>query len=110
MVNQPQEYRWSSYHSNALGMASTLIKPHQEYLRLGGTEPERLSSYRGLFNAHLEPDTISQIRSATNGNYALGSERFQKEIEAALNRRVSRGAAGRPKDIAPDQGEQGVLL
>lgn len=110
MVNQPQKYRWSSYHSNALGKASSLIKPQQEYLRLGSTETERQSSYRALFSAHLEPETISQIRSATNGNYALGGERFQKEIEAALNRRVSRGVAGRPKDIGPAQGDQGELL
>lgn len=110
MVDQPQNYRWSSYHNNALGKTITLIKPHQEYLRLGSSETERLASYRALFSAHLESETISQIRSATNGNYALGSERFQKEIEAALNRRVMRGVAGRPKDIGPAQGEQGELL
>ena len=34
---------------------------------------------------------MSAIRQATNGNYALGSNRFQAEIEAALGRRAHRG-------------------
>ena len=29
-VNQPKEYRWSNYHTNALGKVSTLITPHEE--------------------------------------------------------------------------------
>lgn len=46
---------------------------------------------------------MNQIRSATNGNYALGGERFQKEIEIALGRRARRGYEGRPTDdINPD--------
>jgi putative transposase len=96
MVNQPQDYRWSSYHSNALGKASNLIVPHEEYLRIGRDEQTRLEAYRALFKAHLDEETVGQIRSATNGNYALGGERFQKEIEASLGRRVKRGQAGRP--------------
>ena len=49
------------------------------------------------------------MRGATNGNYALGSERFQNEIETALGRRARRGYAGRPaKDINSD-GMQGEL-
>ena len=69
MVNQPKDYRWSSYPSNALGKATSLITPHEEYLRLGRDEPSRLEAYRALFKAHLDDETIGQIRNATNGNY-----------------------------------------
>jgi len=96
MVNQPKDYRWSSYHANALGKAGNLIVPHHEYLRLGRNDEARLLAYRALFKAHLDEEIVGQIRNATNGNYALGSERFQREIETALGRRARRGQAGRP--------------
>ena len=96
MVNQPQDYRWSSYHTNGLGKVSNLIIPHEEYARLGQDQQTRLESYRALFKAHLDEDLVGQIRNATNGNFALGGERFQQEIETALGRRARRGQAGRP--------------
>lgn len=110
MVNQPKDYRWSSYHSNALGKAISLITPHEEYLRLGRDEPSRLEAYRALFKAHLDDETIGQIRNATNGNYVLGSEHFQKQIEVALGRRARRGQAGRPGNSASEEESQLDLL
>lgn len=111
MVSQPQHYRWTSYHANAMGKASSLITPHEEYLRLGRDKEARLEVYRALFKAHLDEETIGQIRSATNGNYALGSERFQREIEAALGQRARRGQAGRPgKDVQADKNQGKLLL
>jgi putative transposase len=110
MVNKPQDYRWSSYHTNALGKASSLIVPHEEYLRLGREQNTRLESYRALFKAHLDEETVGQIRNATNGNYALGSERFQQEIETVLGRRAKRGQAGRPSNDMQPVENQGKLL
>ena len=110
MVNQPQDYRWTSYHTNALGKASTLIVPHDQYLRLAPDEQARREAYRALFKAHLDEQIVGQIRNATNGNFALGSERFQKEIEAALGRRARRGQAGRPVNSATDAENQLDLL
>lgn len=110
MVVRPQDYRWSSYHANALGKASRLIAPHDEYLRLGWDEVARLEAYRALFKAHLDEEVVGQIRSATNGNFALGSERFQREIEMALGRRATRGQAGRPSNAPIDDANQEKLL
>ncbi|MEQ1525189.1 MAG: transposase [Gallionella sp.] len=110
MVNQPQDYRWSSYHTNALGKASSLITPHDQYQRIAANEKTRLAAYRGLFKAHLDEEIVGQIRNATNGNFALGSERFQREIEAVLGRRASRGQAGRPATGATDAENQLDLL
>lgn len=110
MVVRPQDYRWSSYHANALGKVSRIIKPHEEYQRLGSEAEARQSAYRALFKAHLDDEVVVQIRDATNGNYALGSERFQKEIGIMLGRRASRGQSGRPgKDTSVDA-RQGKLL
>ncbi len=48
--------------------------------------------------------------AATNGNYALGSERFQREIEVTLGRRARRGQAGRPSKDTIEDANQGKLL
>ncbi len=96
MIQHPRDYRWSSYRVNAEGAADPLLTPHTEYLRLGRNEPERRNAYRELFTAHLDPEQLTEIRRATNGNYALGNERFQEEIKRMLNRRVAPGRSGRP--------------
>lgn len=110
MVIRPQDYRWSSYHANALGKASSLVVPHEQYLRLGRDDADRRESYRALFKSHLDEEVVGQIRGATNGNYALGSERFQREIEAKLGRRASRGQSGRPCKETMEDANQGELL
>jgi len=65
MVEYPAEYRWSSYRANAQG------------------------AYRELFRYELEPELVDEIRRATNGNFALGSDLFAEQIAAALGRRVT---------------------
>jgi len=60
----------------------------------------RRQSYRALFKAHLDAPLVDEIRQATNSKNALGSARFQAEIEAALGRRAKRGAPGRPRQAA----------
>jgi hypothetical protein len=47
-------------------------------------------------NIAIADDAMNEIRSTTNGNYVLGSVRFQQEIEKMLGRRVVKGNAGRP--------------
>jgi len=103
IVADPRHYRWSSYGANAEGSASTLLAPHAEYLRLGHTPEERLAAYRSLFGTHLARGSVDdQIRDATEGNIALGSARFQAEIESMLGRRARRGRPGRPRCSAAD--------
>ena len=97
MVMRPQDYRWTSYHANGLGKANALLTPQDEYWRLGKNDEERREAYRALFKAHLEPERLDEIRDATNGNFALGSKRFQQQIESALGRRAIRGVSGRPR-------------
>ena len=46
MVNQPQDYRWTSYHANAQGTADPLVTPHEQYLQLGRDEATRHEAYR----------------------------------------------------------------
>ncbi|MDM3870358.1 transposase [Porticoccus sp. W117] len=102
MVSHPAEYRWSSYRANAQGESNELIVPQYLYSRLGTDASARMRRYRELFRHHIDPGLVGDIRQATNGNYALGSERFKDEIELAVGRRVRRGVSGRPKKKVED--------
>ena len=97
IVQHPAEYRWSSYRVNAQFDKSSLITSHQQYRDLGLNGEQRINAYRDLFRYQLEPGLVDQIRKATNGNYALGSDHFKDEVSAILGRRVTPGASGRPR-------------
>jgi putative transposase len=106
MVEHPGEYRWSSYRANGQGEGSAVIRPHALYEALGLDAASRQAAYRELFRHELEPGLIDQIRRATNGNFALGSERFAADAAAALGRRVLPGKSGRPRKVAaPESGD-----
>ena len=99
MVQHPAEYKWSSYQANAQGADTDIIKQHALYKALGADAQTRQAAYRELFRYELDPGTIDQIRTATNGNYALGNDLFKAQIAAALGRRVEAGKAGRPRKM-----------
>lgn len=106
MVQHPADYRWSSYRANAQGEANSLVAPHDVYLSLGGDPSSRQAAYRELFRHELDPGMVDRIRQATNGNYALGSQRFGEQIAAALKQRALPGKAGRPKKTSEPQSDE----
>ncbi len=73
--------------------------PHERYLALGSSPPDRRAAYRELFRHELDAGLVHDIRNAINGNFALGSSYFAARIAAALGRRASCGAslAGRAR-------------
>lgn len=97
MVDSPAAYPWSSFGTNALGYYSGMIRAHDAYLALGADAEGRRTAYRGLFDDVPELELTEDIRTATHGNYALGSRKFQEQIEQMLARRASPGQPGRPK-------------
>lgn len=97
MVDQPGEYPWSSYASNALGGEDEVLRHHSMYLALGDCEQSRQEAYRKLFHYEIDADTITRIRKSVHCGNALGRERFKDEVEGALGRSVRPGERGRPK-------------
>jgi len=97
MVAHPAEYRWSSYRANAQGEVDVLVQPHPVYMGLGSDAAARQAAYRELFRYELEPGLVDEIRRATNGNFALGCERFAAEVALMAGRSVVAGHAGRPR-------------
>jgi putative transposase len=100
MVAHPAEYRWSSYRANAQGEADALVRPHLLYESLGSDAATRQAAYRELFRYELEAEMVDEIRKATNGNFALGSERFAADVGKVIGRRAIHGHSGRPRKVA----------
>ena len=96
MVEDPGEYNWSSYPINALGKVSQLCTPHPEYLKLSKRKDARMRRYRALFNAHVEGELLTEIRSGLNKGMALGNDRFKDEVEKLTGRRLKPQKVGRP--------------
>ncbi len=97
MVTHPADYPWSSYRANAQGDENKVVTTAAMYEALGIDRLGRVKAYRGIFRHHLDPGVVDEIQTATQGNYALGSDRFKQQVEAALGRRAVRGVAGRPR-------------
>ena len=49
VVARPEQYRWSSFHANALGRGDRLLTPHAHYCTLGRDAASRQSAYLALF-------------------------------------------------------------
>jgi REP-associated tyrosine transposase len=88
MVEHPAEYPWSSYHVNALGVKSPLIKEHSIYTALGTNAARRQSAYSALFEYQIPDRAVEEIRVATNKAWVLGNERFLQQIEDLSQRQV----------------------
>ena len=97
MVEDPADYRWSSYRANALGSRDLLVSPHPSYVALGASIDDRMASYRALVAEALTEEDLASIRQYLQRQQALGSPRFQDRIEAQLARRVRPGQGGRPR-------------
>lgn len=96
LVSSPGNYPWSSFCNNALGVSSNLLVPHYTYEALGKSTIERCQNYRALIEDHMQQSIISEIRTATGGNHAVGSKKFKSELTLRLGKRVERGVPGRP--------------
>ena len=72
MVDDPADYRWSSYRGNALGQHDPLLTAHVLYTALAAEDADRQASYRALFRHRLEVDTLAAIRLAVGQSQPLG--------------------------------------
>jgi putative transposase len=97
MARHPRDYPWSSWAAHAEGAADPLAAGHPVYDALGATPAERRKAYRALFRQALDAETVDALRRATNGGWALGSERFRRRVAKAAGRRAAPLPPGRPR-------------
>ena len=96
MVEQPAQYRWSSYATNALGVDNAIIKPHEIYLSLGKTPEMRQKVYQALFEKPSLADELDLIRASLHSGTPLGNDGFKKKIESVIGSSVGFSKRGRP--------------
>lgn len=97
MVKTPDEYRWSSYGANAWGKNDILVIPHDVYLRIGLSPEERNRFYRELFKYAIPDEDIHNLKQSVSRNFPTGHDRFKRQIESALGRKLGAGVRGRPR-------------
>jgi len=94
MVEQPGDYRWSSFRSNAGVAMESVLSPHSTYVALGNSPQVRAQAYHALFDRHLDPQAIQNIRLATETGVVLGNDRFKEQVQSVLSRRIDRQPHG----------------
>jgi putative transposase len=110
MVNDPAEYRWTSYRWHGLGEANPLITDHPLYLALAAEATARREVYRSLFRVHLDDAALADIRTALQHGQPLGNERFREQVGLALGKRLALKRRGRKREEGvKDEAGQMVL-
>lgn len=100
MTTAPGQYRWSSYGANAQGKADELVTPHALFTALGRSRASRQEAYRSLFKAHVDNNTIKEIRAAWQTGTPLGNDYFREKIERKLGSKLGQARRGRPSKRA----------
>ena len=97
MVTAVSEYRWSSYACNGLGLHDPLVSPHPVFMAIHRDPEQRRACYRALVSEGISEEELANIRIHAQRQRALGTDKFQKAIEAQLGRRAGIGTPGRPR-------------
>lgn len=71
IARHPADYPWSSYLTNAEGLANPLVCPHGTYAALGRDPETRRKTYRALVDQALAASLIANIRTAIGSGNAL---------------------------------------
>lgn len=94
MVRSEEDYRWSSYHHNALGIEDKLISEHTLYLDLGKSVTQRQQNYQGLFEKPINKKQDKAIDLATMKGEVFGRDSFHEQIAKVAGRPTRLGKHG----------------
>jgi len=96
LVQQPQDYTWSSYLHYVGVRADPLVTAHPLYWELGNTPFAREAAYAELVHQGVEPSQQSALTDATLRGWALGEPDFVADLQKRTERRVVKKRPGRP--------------
>jgi len=88
MVTSLEDYLWSSYGHNALGIVDELISEHSLYLALSNDVQSRCEKYKVLFERLDLTKQNDRITQATVRGEVYGSSVFHQQIEKLISRRT----------------------
>lgn len=78
MVEDPKDYRWSSYRVYAYGKRNALVDEHPVYFKLSIDEGERKKKYREFARGMLKEKDA--MKGEMDRRIMYGSEDFVKEM------------------------------
>jgi len=93
----PADYTWSSARHHLGRGVSSLVTEHPLYWQLGNTPFDREARYRAQLEQMPTMGEAAEIENAALKGWALGSERFMRELEQLTPRRVRPLGRGRPR-------------
>lgn len=96
MVAMPHQYRWSSSRQRMGVNSERWIDLDPGYQALGHDALLRSERYRRFVREAIPSGEWELIRSAVQRGQLTGSERFIKEVEQILGRRIEMRGQGRP--------------
>ena len=77
VVQQAEDYPYSSYACNALGKTDEMVKAHERY---SSFVADGLDAYVGLFDEGLSARELASIRRATLSGLGVGKAEFLKRV------------------------------
>lgn len=101
MVDNPENYKWSSIHANLDLRRDPLVSPHHVFTGMAATARERICAYRAWLRAGFLDEDVKRIREHLRQEKALGSPKFQAMVEKTLGRSVAVRPHGRPRRDVP---------
>jgi putative transposase len=100
LVAQAQEFPWSS-HGHYIGQrVDSVVTPHALMWELGNTPFAREAAYAALVRSGVPQSQQAALTEATLQGWALGDTDFVADLQGRTERRVSKGAAGRPLSVS----------
>lgn len=96
LVAQPGDYPWSSFAHYAGQRVDKLIAPHDLMWELGNTPFAREAAYAELVGVGIKSNQQAALTDSVLSGWALGDADFVADLQKRTNRRVAKGAAGRP--------------
>jgi putative transposase len=100
VIDAPEHYRWSSFAANGYGARDPLVTPHDAYSELATNAESRCVRYRSFVTESAAEEEVIAIRLYLQRQRAMGSARFQAEVERKLQRRAGLGRPGRPRKVS----------
>ncbi len=95
IVEDPKDYKWSSYNAYAYGKKDLIVDEHPIYKELSEVDEKRRSKYRELVKGMIKEK--DSMRGEMNRRVAYGNEVFLKKVAKEYNVDEVIKPKGRPR-------------
>ena len=97
LVEDPSEYRWSSYGAHALGKVEPLLTELPGWNDLGSTEKQRRTRWRAKVVGEIAEDELNAVRTSARLGRPFGSTSWTEATARRLGIPLGDRPRGRPR-------------